>query len=105
MSQPDEESHEALKRLDQRLDALEGQRASKPIAAGAAERGVGEGYRLLGEVIGGVVGGIGLGWLVDTFAHITPIGMIVGLLLGTGLSAFAAVKGAERINRAGARKG
>ena len=99
MSQPDdEESQEALRRLDERLDAFEGQRASKPTAAGAAERGVGEGYRLLGEVIGGVLGGIGLGWAVDYFAHTTPIGVVVGLLLGTAASAYAAVKSAERAN-------
>jgi ATP synthase protein I len=106
MSQPDEESHEALRRLDQRLDALEGQRASKPNAeAGVAERGVGEGYRLLGEVIGGVLGGLGLGWAVDYFAHTTPFGMVVGLLLGTAASAYAAVKSAERMNRSAAKKG
>jgi ATP synthase protein I len=104
MSQPDEESHEAFKRLDERLDAFDGQRTSKPTAGGTAERGVGEGYRLLGEVIGGVLGGIGLGWAVDYFAHTTPIGVVVGLLLGTALSAYTAVKSADRMGKAAARK-
>ena len=104
MSQPDDESQEALRRLDQRLDAFDGQRASKPLAAGAAERGVGEGYRLLGEVIGGVVGGIGLGWAFDYFMHTMPIGVVVGLLLGTAASAFVAVKGAERMNKSAAKR-
>ncbi len=99
MPQPDEESQEALRRLDERLDAFDGQRASKSTAAGVAERGVGEGYRLLGEVIGGVLGGIGLGWAVDYFAHTTPIGVVVGLLLGTAASAYAAVKSAGRANK------
>jgi ATP synthase protein I len=104
MSQPDEDSHEALKRLDQRLDAFDGQRASKAPAEGSVESGVGQGYRLLGEVIGGVLGGIGLGWVVDYFAHTTPFGVVVGLLLGTAASAYAAMKSADRMIRA-ARKG
>jgi ATP synthase protein I len=104
MPQPDDESHEALKRLDQRLDAFDGQRASKAPVDGSAESGMGQGYRLLGEVIGGVLGGIGLGWVVDYFAHTTPFGMVIGLLLGTAASAYAAMKSAERMNRAAAKK-
>ena len=101
MSQPDEESHEALKRLDQRLETFDAGRAPPKAAAdGSAEGGVGQGYRLLGEVIGGVLGGLGLGWAVDYFAHTTPIGMVVGLLLGTAASAYAAMKTAERMGRA-----
>jgi ATP synthase protein I len=104
MPQPDDESHEALKRLDQRLDAFDGQRASKAPADASAESGVGQGYRLLGEVIGGVLGGLGLGWAVDYFAHTTPFGVVVGLLLGTAASAYAAMKSADRMTRA-AKKG
>ena len=104
MSQPDEESHEALKRLDKRLDTFDAGRVSKPAAGGSVESGMGQGYRLLGEVIGGVLGGLGLGWAVDYFAHTTPFGVVVGLLLGTAASTYAAVKSAERMNRAGAKK-
>jgi len=104
MSQPDDESQEALKRLQDRLDTFDGQRAPKA-AADPAERSMGEGYRLLGEVIGGVLGGLGLGWLADTFAHTRPFGLIVGLLLGTAASAYAAVKSADRIGKSAAKKG
>ena len=100
MSQPDEESHEALKRLDKRLETFDAGRAPRTAAGGSAESGVGQGYRLLGEVIGGVLGGLGLGWAVDYFAHTTPIGIVVGLLLGTAASAYAAMKSAERMNAA-----
>lgn len=103
MSQPDEESQEALRRLDERLEAFDGKKKPEAASAGAAERGVGEGYRLLGEVIGGVGGGIGLGWVFDHYAHTMPIGVVVGLLLGTGVSAYVAVKGAERMNKAAKR--
>ena len=105
MSQPDDDSQEALKRLQNRLDTFEGQRAPKVEAGGSAESSMGDGYRLLGEVIGGVLGGLGLGWTVDHFAHTTPFGMVVGLLLGTAASAYAAMKTAERMGRAAAKKG
>ena len=105
MSQPDDESQEALKRLQDRLDTFDGQRAPKTHAGETAESSMGEGYRLLGEVIGGVLGGLGLGWAVDYFVHTTPFGMVVGLLLGTAASAYAAMKTAERMNRDATRKG
>ncbi|HVN00524.1 MAG TPA: AtpZ/AtpI family protein [Caulobacteraceae bacterium] len=104
MSQPDDESQEALKRLQDRLDTFDGQRAPKADAADSAERSMGEGYRLLGEVIGGVLGGLGLGWLVDHFAHTTPFGMVIGLLLGTAASAYAAVKSADAMSKRAAAK-
>jgi ATP synthase protein I len=104
MSQPDDDSQEALRRLQNRLDAFDGQRAPEAGAGEAAERSIGEGYRLLGEVIGGVLGGLGLGWLVDRFAHTTPFGMVIGLLLGTAASAYAAVKSADRKSRPTAKE-
>jgi ATP synthase protein I len=99
MSQPDEESQEALKRLQERLEAFDDKRSLKSAPRGSVEQGVGEGYRLLGEVIGGVLGGIGLGWVVDRVAHTTPFGVVIGLLLGTAASAYAAVKSADRSGR------
>ena len=95
MSQPDDDSHAALKRLDEWLKAFKADDdAPATGVAGASESGAGEGYRLLGEVIGGVLGGLGLGWTVDHFAHTTPFGMVIGLLLGTAASAYAAMKSA-----------
>ncbi|MFI4975272.1 MAG: AtpZ/AtpI family protein [Caulobacterales bacterium] len=100
MSQPDESSQEALRRLNKRLEALQADRAPQPGSrGGSAERSMGEGYRLMGEVIGGVLGGLGLGWVFDHFAHTTPWAMVAGLLLGTALSAYAAMKSADRMGR------
>ena len=59
MSQPDDESQEALKRLQDRLNTFDGQRAPKSHSGETAESSMGDGYRLLGEVIGGVLGGLG----------------------------------------------
>ncbi|HEY3948502.1 AtpZ/AtpI family protein [Phenylobacterium sp.] len=58
-----------------------------------------QGYRFLGEVVGGVLGGVGLGWLVDHFAGTSPFGLIGGLLIGGGVSIFAAVTSAAKASR------
>lgn len=97
MSQSDDQREEALKRLDERLDAIETQRAkSKPGYGG--EKATADGYRLLGELVGGVLGGLGLGWLVDRIAGTSPLGMVGGLLIGLGLSVFMIVRQATRMS-------
>ena len=100
MPQPDDDSQEAIKRLDERLKSFKADGAPSTGGLGAEQGGVAEGYRLLGEVIGGILCGIGLGWVFDHFAHTTPFGLVIGLLLGTAASAYAAMKSAG----AGARR-
>jgi ATP synthase protein I len=90
MPQPERSSDEARSRLDARLEAFEAKRAPKPSDVAGVFSG--EGYRFLGEVVSGVLGGTGLGWLVDRFLHTQPWGLIGGLLIGTGLSIFVAVR-------------
>jgi ATP synthase protein I len=97
MPKSEESSHRALERLDQRLEAFEAGRAVKPKAFGIGETSS-DGYRVLGEMLGGVLGGTGLGWLVDRFAHTSPWGLIGGLLIGTGLSIYAVVLTASRMS-------
>jgi ATP synthase protein I len=97
MPKPEESSQGALGRLEGRLDAFDASRAAKPGKSGIGES-AGDGYRLLGQMLGGVLGGIGLGWLVDHFAHTSPWGLIGGLLIGTGLSVYATVQTASRIS-------
>ncbi len=98
MPQPDDDSHEALNRLDERLKTFKADDAPKTFGGGAGKGGVGEGYLLGGEVVGGVVGGFGLGWTIDHFAHTAPLGLVICLLLGVGTSVFAAVRGAMRMS-------
>jgi ATP synthase protein I len=96
MPQPDDESSDkAIKSLDARLKAFEAGRQSGPRGP-SAERSMGEGYRLLGEVVGGVFGGLGFGWLFDHFAHTTPWGLVAGMLIGTAFSAYVAYRSAGR---------
>ena len=79
MPQPDDQREEALSRLDDRLKAFEADRAKKPAPFGG-ERQVGDGYRLLAELIGGV-------------------------LIGTGLSVFMLVRQASRMSAASSARG
>jgi ATP synthase protein I len=95
MSQPDDPNRKALKSLDDRIDAFEAKRRRDP-HSGVSERGASEGYRLLGEVIGGVFGGLGFGWLFDHFLHTTPWGLVTGMMLGTAMAAYTAYKSASR---------
>ena len=96
MPKPDEPSHGALKRLDNELDAFEASRTAKPFSMGLGGSGS-EGFRLLGQLLGGVLGGLGLGWLVDHYAGTTPLGVLSGLLIGSVLSVIAAVRQASAI--------
>jgi len=94
MPTTDDPHDEARKRLSARLEAFEAERAPKNSTA--AQAFTGDGFRFLGEVVGGVLGGTGLGWLVDRFMHTQPLGLIGGLLVGTGFSIYVAVTGAAK---------
>jgi ATP synthase protein I len=104
MPKPDESSQRALRRLDHRLDAFEASRGAKPSSMAMGDS-AGDGFRLLGQLLGGILGGLGLGWLVDRLAHTTPAGMVGGLLIGGGLSVYAAVRTAMAMSARQAAKG
>jgi ATP synthase protein I len=93
MTDPDEDSEEALTRLGHRLDAVDALRR-RPVQPIGEATGAGDGYRLLGTLIGGVLGGLGLGWCFDRLAHTVPFGLIGGLLIGTGASIYTVVRSA-----------
>ena len=95
MTEPQGPRDEALKRFDERYDAARAANSRKASAANL-ESGAGAGYTLIGELVGGVLTGLGLGWLVDRLAHTAPFGLIGGLLLGTGVAIFAMVRQATR---------
>lgn len=97
MPHPDESPDEALRSLNQRLGAAEAAQVRK--VSPDAHAAMAQGYRFLGEVVGGVLGGVGLGWLLDRFAHTAPWGVIGGLLIGAGFSIFVAVSSAAKASR------
>ena len=97
MPHPNDPPDEALRSLDQRLGAAEAAQARK--VSPDTHAAMAQGYRFVGEVVGGVLGGVGLGWLLDRFAHTQPWGVVGGLLIGTGISIFAAVSTAAKANK------
>ena len=95
---PSDDLHqERRKRLEARLDAVEAAKAKE--ASGDSHRAMAQGYRFLGEVVGGVFMGAALGWLFDRFAGTEPLGLVIGLFGGAGLSIFVAVKTAARTTK------
>src|SRR3954468_19398768 len=97
MPHPEVPRDEALQSLDERLGAAEAAQARK--VSPDTHSAMAQGYRFVGEVVGGVLGGVGLGWLVDHFAGTTHLGLLSGLLIRTGLSIFAAVRSAAKTSR------
>jgi ATP synthase protein I len=97
MPHPEDSPDEALRSLSRRLGSAEAAQARK--VSPETYTGVAQGYRFVGEVVGGVLGGVGLGWLFDHFAHTQPWGVVGGLLIGTGISVFTAVTTAAKASR------
>ena len=75
-----------LRSLDERLNAARTDEANR---TGAGEGNVGSdasyrlGNRVLAELLGGMIGGALIGWVIDRFAGTTPWGLLAMLALGT----------------------
>ena len=91
------EPNAEAKSLAERLAAAEAAQARRE--SGDSHRAMAQGYRFLGEVVGGVLMGTGLGWLADRFITPAPLGLVIGLLAGSGLSIFVAVRTAARTQK------
>ncbi len=98
MPHPDDQRDEARKRLDEGLTAFDKKRARPNSLLGGDAGSIGEGYRILAVMIGGVLAGLGLGWTFDYFAHTSPLGLVGGLLLGLVLSIVSAVRSAAQMS-------
>ncbi len=76
-----------LRRLGEGLGQARGRAAPAPSEDPGGDRattasGYARGFRLSSELVGGVLVGAGLGWLIDRLLGISPWGFIVFLLLG-----------------------
>ncbi|WBH15502.1 AtpZ/AtpI family protein [Sphingomonas radiodurans] len=70
--------------LDARLTAAQADEAHRTGAGKAVpDDGSRLGNRVLAELIGGMVGGALIGWVIDRFAGTQPWGLLVMLALGT----------------------
>jgi ATP synthase protein I len=97
MADPKTPHDEAFASLDKRLDALDQTSRREPVRF---DEGSGAGYRVVGELIGGVLTGLGFGWLLDRIAGTNPWGLIGGMLIGTGVSIFLVARSAGRMTGA-----
>ena len=102
MPEPKDLRPDALKRLDDRLEAARARNERKPYRWDDSSSA---GYRLVAELIGGVLAGLGFGWLADRFLGTTPWGLIVGVLAGAGVSVFAVARTAGRASGKAAQNG
>jgi ATP synthase protein I len=96
MPPPEETREEAIRRLEQRAGALEARSVQAPRDYGS--QAAGYGYRLLGLLLGGVLVGLGFGAAIDWIAHTGPWGMIIGVLVGFGVSIWLTVRSAQRMS-------
>ena len=84
------------KHLEDRLKAFEQKRDRS--ASSEQGQALAAGYRFLASMIGGVLTGIGLGWLLDHYAGTAPWGVIGGLLIGSTVSIISVVRTAGRLS-------
>jgi ATP synthase protein I len=97
MAKPHDHRDKAPSDFETRLEGLEAQRSKK--ATYETGKSLNEGYRLVASLISGVLVGLGLGWLIDRFAHTSPWGLIGGLLVGVGVSLFNVVQASARMSK------
>ena len=82
--------------LEDRLNAFDKKR-SRPVTPEQGQA-LSAGYRLLASLIGGVLAGVGFGWLFDHFVGTGPWGLISGLLIGSTVSIITVVRVAGRMS-------
>lgn len=98
MPKADDPREEAIRRLDERADALEARTSRNVPDYGS--KAVAQGSQLVAGLIGGPLVGLGFGWGFDFLAHTAPWGLIVGLLIGFTASIFLALRSARKMSEA-----
>lgn len=96
MAPVDDAREEAIRRLDERAAAL-GARTQSPVTSHAGEQAVSQAYRIIAELLGGVLVGLAAGFIVDRVFNTTPWGLIGGVLIGFALSIWMARRTANRL--------
>ena len=97
MSPTKESREEAIKRLNESASALEGRTKVEQSAEFAAHSVTGQAYKIIAELLGGVIVGIAIGFGVDRVFGTAPWGLIGGVLLGFALSLWMARRTANRL--------
>ena len=97
MSLPPESREEAIARLQQSASDLETRTTRQVSHEAAGHAAASQAWRILADLFGGVFVGLALGFVVDRFAGTAPWGLIVGVLLGFGVSVWMARQTANRL--------
>lgn len=97
MSLPPESREEAIRRLNDDASSLEARTDRKVQDHSAHAAASSQAWRILTDLFGGVFVGLGVGFLVDRFFGTAPWGLIVGVLLGFGVSVWMARRTANRL--------
>ena len=92
-----ESREEAIKRLNDSASALEARTARKTQHNAAHGAAASQAWRILADLFGGVFVGLGGGFLVDRFFGTAPWGLVIGVLLGFGVSVWMARLTANRL--------
>jgi ATP synthase protein I len=103
MSDPRSPSDDRLRDLTARADALERATARPVTASSAANAATSQGYRIVADLLGGVIVGLALGFGVDWLAprllgvKTAPAGLLLGVLAGFAVSVWMAKQTADRL--------
>jgi ATP synthase protein I len=97
MSQEPESREEAIARLSRSASELEARTSADKTAEAVAQAVAGKAYRIVAELIGGVLVGLAAGIGVDVLLDTTPWGLIGGVLLGFAVSVWMAWRTAKRL--------
>lgn len=97
MSPTEESREEAIHRLQKSASELEARSAPPRSETLAATAVVSKAYRIIIELLAGVLVGLGFGIVVDRVFHTTPFGILGGVLLGFAVSIWMAKRTADRL--------
>jgi len=97
MSLPPESREEAIARLNRSASDLEARTTSQISHEVAGHAAASQAWRILADLIGGVLVGLAIGFGIDHFAGTAPVGIISGILLGFALSVWMAWRTAQRL--------
>lgn len=97
MSREPESREEAIVRLNRSASELEARTAADDVSDQVGRAVAGKAYRVVAELIGGVLVGLAIGFVIDRVAGTTPWGLIGGVLLGFGVAVWMAWRTAKRL--------
>lgn len=97
MSLPPESREEAIKRLHRNASDLEARTKAQAAIDLSGQKVAGQAYRIIAELIGGVLVGLAAGFGVDRLAGTMPWGLIGGVLAGFAVSLWMAHRTAQRL--------